>query len=87
MRKGISQLELESANALIYHEEGIPLAHYSTNEAHIPLGYRGMYLTMCNPNPIFSVKIADNSDIDSWVMEHNYGKVLTVDVDNPGMDV
>lgn len=35
----------------------------------MPLGYRGIYLTMCNPNLIKSVKIADNSDIGNMDLE------------------
>lgn len=66
MRKYLSQLELESANALIVHEVGEPSIYHSTREDYMPLGYRGVYLTRCNPNLIYSVKIADNSDIDGW---------------------
>ena len=67
MRKDLSQLELESANALIVHEVGEPSIYNSTREDYMPLGYRGIYLTKCNPNLIKSVKIADNSDIEGWL--------------------
>lgn len=69
MAKDLTPLELKVANAIIIHENGAPVIHASTREDHMPLGYRGMYLTLCNPNLIYSVKMADNSDIDRWVRE------------------